>query len=134
MSDSVATIFYVDDDSDDIFFLKETLVLNGRKEEFVSAANGEEAIEYLKNHALQKLPDLIVLDLNMPRIDGRQTLKYIKEQENLQNIPVIVLSTSESNLDKEMCRKLGAVSYLQKPSYFEGYKEILNNIIPILEG
>ncbi|MGZ8538324.1 MAG: response regulator, partial [Flavisolibacter sp.] len=69
----------------------------------------------------------------MPKWDGRQTLCYIKAHPSLSEIPVVMLSTSGNNNDKEVCKRLGAISYLQKPNYFDGYKEIVNNCLPLIK-
>jgi CheY-like chemotaxis protein len=120
-----ATILYIDDDSDDCLFLQTSLADAGNTVKLICANSGEEAIAYLNSIDPTSLPRLIVLDLNMPRWDGRRTLHYLKSQPRLADIPVIVLSTSESKQDKDACAMLGAASYLKKPFHFEGYKNII---------
>ncbi|MDQ6610191.1 MAG: response regulator [Bacteroidota bacterium] len=124
---TTSTILYVDDDSDDCIFLKTSLEASGYKATLVCASNGEEAVSYLNSVASGSLPSLIVLDLNMPRWDGRRTLSYLKSQPHLANIPVVILSTSESKKEKEACEQMGAVSYLKKPFHYDGYKGIVAN-------
>ena len=121
------TILYIDDDSDDCLFLKSSLEDTGHHTNLVCASDGEEAVRYLNSVSPSLLPDLIVLDLNMPRWDGRQTLSYLKSQPHLASIPVVVLSTSESNMEKDACAKLGAASYFKKPFHYDGYKSIVND-------
>jgi len=99
----------------------------------VCASGGEEAINYLNSIQEQELPSLIILDLNMPKWDGRQTLNYIKSKPQLADIPVVILSTSENKMDKEVCRRLGAASYLQKPYHYDGYKDIVRDCIPLIK-
>ena len=120
-----ATILYIDDDSDDCLFLKTSLEDAGNTAKLICASNGEEAVKYLNSIGSASLPNLIVLDLNMPRWDGRQTLHYLKSQPHLADIPVVVLSTSESKQDKEACAQLGAASYFKKPFHYDGYKNII---------
>ncbi|MBB1286731.1 response regulator [Flavisolibacter sp. BT320] len=120
-----ATILYIDDDSDDCLFLQTSLADAGNTMKLICSNSGEEAIAYLNSIDPSSLPRLIVLDLNMPRWDGRRTLHYLKSQPRLAAIPVIVLSTSESKQDKDACAMLGAASYLKKPFHFEGYKNII---------
>ena len=128
-----STILYVDDDNDDCIFLKTSLEDAGNKANLVCAKDGEEAVNYLNSIATDSLPSLIVLDLNMPRWDGRRTLGYLKSQPHLANIPVIILSTSENNKDKEACVQLGAASYYQKPHHFDGYRGIVNNFFSFIK-
>lgn len=120
-----SVILYVDDDSDDCIFLKTSLEDSGKAADLVCARDGEEALQYLNSIALDALPSLIVLDLNMPRLDGRQTLHYLKSQPRLSGIPVVILSTSENESEKEACRRLGAASYFKKPYRFDEYKGIV---------
>lgn len=124
-------ILYVDDDSDDSSFLLESFAANASTD-LVYAPGGEEAISYLDSMGQDGLPSLIILDLNMPRFDGRQTLNYIKSKPQLADIPVVILSTSESSIDKEVCARLGAASYLQKPYHYDGYKEVVRNCLPLI--
>ena len=126
-------ILYVDDDSDDCIFLSESFAATGNTD-LVYASDGEEAINYLNSVNHEALPSLIILDLNMPKRDGRQTLNYIKSNPNLSGIPVVILSTSENKIDKEICKRLGAVSYMQKPFHYDGYKDIVKNCIPLIKG
>ena len=129
-----ATILYIDDDSDDCLFLQSSMADAGNKATLVCASSGEEAVAYLNSIAPSSLPHLIVMDLNMPRWDGRRTLHYLKSQPHLASIPVIVLSTSESKQDKEACAQLGAASYFKKPFHYDGYKNIIANFSRYLKA
>ena len=121
-------ILYVEDDADDIYFFQESLAKSGTKVNFTSAGNGEEALFFLQEISrIEELPSLIILDLNMPRQDGRQTLRFLKDSPVFTDIPVVILSTSENKLDRETCERLGAVSYIQKPTYFEEYEQVIEN-------
>jgi CheY-like chemotaxis protein len=130
---NISKILYVDDDSDDCIFLSESLAESGSKADLVCASDAEEAIKYLHSDDNGGLPSLIILDLNMPKWDGRRTLNYLKSTPDFSNIPVVILSTSENQLDKDVCAKLGAASYFQKPSHYEGYKEIVQRFIPLMK-
>ena len=127
---STPVILYVDDDKDDCNLLKESF--SSTSTSMVCVSGGEDAIRYL-NNSKENYPSLIILDLNMPRWDGKQTLHYIKNNPRLSKIPVVILSTSENKMDKEVCKRLGATQYLQKPSRFEGYRKIVEKCIPLLE-
>jgi CheY-like chemotaxis protein len=128
-----STILYVDDDSDDCIFLKTSLEDQGNRADLVCASDGEEAVSYLNSVAPSSLPSLIVLDLNMPRWDGRRTLSYLKSQPHLAGIPVVILSTSENKNEQEACKQLGAVSCLKKPYHFDGYKSIVANFFHYMD-
>lgn len=132
MSQPTSKILYVDDDSDDCYFLSLSLLETGTNADLVCATDVEEAIKYLDSADTATLPSLIILDLNMPKWDGRQTLSYIKSQPRLSNIPVVILSTSENKIDQETCAFLGASSYYKKPFHYEGYKNIINSFRPLL--
>lgn len=125
-------ILYVEDDSDDRIFLTESFSFEDAN--LVCAADGQEAITYLHSIETSALPSLIILDLNMPRWDGRQTLNYLKSHPQLSSIPVVILSTSENKVDKLVCSRLGAASYFEKPYHLEGYKEVVRNCIPLLKS
>lgn len=132
LTTSTARILYIDDDSDDCFFLSESLSDSGIALDLHCATDGEDAIQQLNDMSDDELPGLIILDMNMPKWDGRQTLRYLKENERYSQIPVVILSTSENKMDQEICRHLGAVTYLKKPFHFEGYKQIIHKILPYL--
>ena len=127
----IPKILYVDDDNDDCIFLTESFA--NTEANLVCASGGEEAISYLNSISTESLPSLIILDLNMPKWDGRQTLCYIKAHPSLSKIPVVILSTSDNKTDQEVCARLGAASYLQKPYYYDGYKEIVKNCLPLMK-
>ena len=133
---SSAKILYIDDDSDDCIFLMESFLANGSNTDLICMNDGDAAINYLNEIHKQNeaFPSLIILDLNMPRRDGRQTLSYIKSCDYLANIPVVILSTSENNSDKEACALLGAVSYFQKPFHYSGYKNIVSDCIHFIKA
>lgn len=126
-------ILYVDDDADDYIFLKTSLEDGNRDAELVSAADGEEAVQYLNTVDTSALPSLIVLDLNMPRWDGQKTLRYLKTEPRLAEIPVVVLSTHESEKEREACRQLGAVSYYKKPFRFDDYQGIIAGLFSVMK-
>lgn len=129
-----ATILYIDDDSDDCLLLRSSLEDAGNNVKLICTNSGEEAVAYLNSVDASLLPRLIVLDLNMPRWDGRRTLHYLKSQPHLAGIPVIVLSTSESKQDKDACAQLGAASYLKKPFHYDGYKNIVADVSRYLKA
>lgn len=127
------TILYAEDDADDRFFLSKTLAEFPVPVNLVYVADGEEVLNYLSMaDATHNYPALVVLDLNMPRKDGKQTLQAIKANPALRTLPVVILSTSPSRVDKEYCRAQGAENYLQKPNSIGGYQHILRSFLPYL--
>jgi len=95
--------------------------------------SGQEALDFLKHSGAHKdktnpMPGLILLDLNMPGLDGRKTLQQIKENATLKKIPVIVLTTSNDERDIEACYRIGANTYVQKPVSFDGLIEAIKRL------
>jgi len=124
----------VDDDLDDITFFKEAVAESFASSRCLSAFNGEEALELLEARK-EKLPDIIFLDLNMPRMDGKTCLKKIKQHEIFQGIPVVIYTTSSSARHKEETRALGAAHYITKPtSYVELKKAVTGAIEAVTSG
>src|SRR5690349_11198056 len=95
------TILWADDDADDLQMMQEVMHKTGRDYNIIEVQNGREALEYL-NKAKQNsdFPCLIILDINMPVLDGKETLSIIKNTKEYNEIPVVVFTTSESELDK----------------------------------
>ena len=92
----------------------------------VYAFDGVEALEKLRNGELESV-DFIFLDLNMPRMNGKQFLAEIKKDPILKNIPVIIYSTSSDSHDKEETERLGAQEFLTKPPYFSQLTQLLHD-------
>ena len=136
MGDCLRTILMVDDDEDDCFVVKsvfEGMDLSCRCHiGFLS--NGQELIDYLRRDgkysdpASSPRPDLILMDLNMPRKDGREALREMKEDPILREYPVVVLSTSSADEDRILSRKLGALSFITKPASYGEWIEILRSL------
>ena len=123
-----ATLFIADDDQDDIELFLEAIGEVDQDIQCYTATDGEEALKKLKG-TLSNLPDMIFLDLNMPRINGKQCLHEIKNTEKLRDVPVIIYSTSSIKNDIDEARKLGAAYFLTKPSSFGELCKELSNII-----
>ena len=122
---TISKILYADDDSDDRHLLEESFVTNGLNADIVYATNGQEAISYIEQ-AAESLPSLVILDLNMPKMNGKETLRYLKTHPRYQNIPVIILSTSENKKEMDDCAAEGAASYFVKPQHMRGYETIVS--------
>lgn len=109
-------LFIVDDDEDDINLFVEAVNEIDKGMGCYKAKNGEDALARLD--ALDMLPDVIFLDLNMPKMNGRETLERLKASDRYKNIPVVIYSTSNADQDKEDTKNLGASDYLVKPDSF----------------
>ena len=112
---NIKSILIVDDDRDDIYFFSKALEEFKRNIELVTAGNGLEAFEKLLNFT----PDVILLDLNMPVMNGVAFLKSIKRIKHLKEIPVIIYTCELSIFDKEELKKLGAYAVYKKPDDFD---------------
>ena len=123
-----------DDDPDDREFVAEAFKESGFCGEFSVVEDGITLIDYLKNRGKFRdtraypRPNLILLDLNMPKMDGFETLSLIKKDPELCRIPVVVLTTSESQDDVSRTYGLGVSSYITKPSGFEELVEMAGKI------
>ncbi len=119
----IRNFFLADDDRDDTDLFGEALRKIDSRIVFRSAANGRELIEQL--HTTEEKPEIIFLDINMPELDGWESLKTLKRNENLREIPVVMYSTSAAFLDGNRAIKEGAVCYLEKPFSFVKLKDFL---------
>ena len=117
-------ILLADDDPEDRMIMADTFRELNLSKAIHFVENGESVMAYLE--AIRDnnvLPSLIILDLNMPRINGTQTLKLLKKNERFTGIPVIIFSTSVNAIEMEECMKTGAASYIVKPVT---YKECID--------
>ncbi|MFT4154615.1 response regulator [Parafilimonas sp.] len=108
----------VDDDAEDRMLMQDMFAEIGAPDAAHYADSGETALLYLEGLTDNELPSVIVLDLNMPRLNGTQVLKILKQNTKLKHITVIMYSTSINNIEKEQSLKLGAHSYVIKPSSY----------------
>jgi CheY-like chemotaxis protein len=112
-------IFIAEDNHADVYLLRHALARQGLPHRLVLARNGEEALNMLRdaeNGPLPEMPELILLDLNLPRVDGMQILSYIRKTRAFKETPVIVLTSSDSPKDRDMALRLGASLYFRKPT------------------
>ncbi len=121
------TIFFVDDDRDDLEFISNAFKKQVKALDYAFFGNGNELL--LSLNSIARLPELIILDINMPLLDGTQTLAILKGTERFVKIPVVILSTSESPKNKEQCNSLKCTLYLIKPWNVQDYEEIVTRIL-----
>lgn len=121
-------ILVVEDNPGDIRLLKEAIDNAGIPSHVDSVDNGEDAIAFLRQqgeYTNAKRPDLVLLDLNLPRKDGRDVLAHIKDDVELRRIPVVVLTTSQSDSDVHRVYDLHANCYIQKPVDLDEYMDVI---------
>jgi two-component system response regulator len=121
----LAHILLIEDNEDDYEAMRRSFVKSGFVNPLTWCRNAEGALRMLRrdeSHAdkAPPRPDLILLDLNMPGMDGRRFLELIKADEHHRSIPVVVLTTSADAVDINRCYQSGASTYIQKPITFEG--------------
>lgn len=129
----VKKIFVVDDDNDDINLFKEVLQEIDAAIECGVAEDGREAMDIL-TQSENDLPDLIFLDLNMPRMDGKECLRRLKADESLQHIPVLIYTTSSQSKDIEETMMSGAVCFITKPTTVRELESIIRAVISSPSG
>jgi len=111
-------ILLADDDADDRAIIKDAMETLEASDIMCYAENGMEALSILHQLTPGEPPCLIILDLNMPKLNGTETLRKLKNDERYRTIPVIIFSTSINPMEKEKCMQLGAHSYITKPVSF----------------
>lgn len=127
-------ILMADDDEDDRLLTKDALEENLIVNDLYFVEDGEELMDYLhhrnqySNYKSSPVPNLILLDLNMPRKDGREALEEIKNDPELRKIPVVVLTTSKAEEDVLKTYDLGVNSFITKPVEFESFVEIIKTL------
>ena len=120
-------ILLVEDDSVDVMTVKRAFRDIAVKSELVPTGDGEEALAYLRDDGNTK-PSVILLDLNMPKMNGTEFLKIIKADDGLKKIPVIVLTTSNSEQDIAKSFELGAAGYMVKSVDYKRFMEVIKTI------
>lgn len=117
MTTSSATILVVEDDENDLFLLKRAFAKAKVTNPIHAARDGEEAIAYLSGNGVpdDRLPVLVLLDLKLPRLSGHEVLAWIRSNERVRRLPVVVLTSSDEPRDVNRAYDAGANSYLVKP-------------------
>ncbi|TDB69374.1 response regulator [Micromonospora sp. KC721] len=124
-------ILVVDDDPGDVLMIEEALVDSAIEKVIDVVSDGQEAMEFLRRegrHTEAQRPDVILLDLNMPRMDGRQVLGEVKRDEDLRTIPIVVLTTSNADNDIVGSYTLQANAYVTKPIDLDDFNDVVRRI------
>ncbi|MEU6077143.1 response regulator [Micromonospora sp. NPDC047074] len=130
-SASPVRILVVDDDPGDVLMIEEALADSDVDKVIDVVNDGQEAMEFLRRegrHVDARRPDVILLDLNMPRMDGRQVLGEVKGDEDLRTIPIVVLTTSNADTDILGSYTLQANAYVTKPIDLDDFNDVVQRI------
>jgi len=120
-------ILLIEDDAIEVMKLNRVISSLQLKHQIIEANNGEEALDILKKK--DALPDIILLDLNMPKINGIEFLGILKNDETLKYIPTIILTTSNNQKDLLACYKIGVAGYVLKPLKYEDYVSKIERLL-----
>ena len=124
-------VLLVEDDPGDTLMIREALEENKVRNRLTCVTDGVQAMDFLRGegeHADAPRPDLILLDLNLPRMDGREVLAEIKRDDDLRPIPVVILTTSQAEEDVLRSYDLHANAYVTKPVDFDRFIEVVRQI------
>ena len=127
MQNYLTNIYLADDDSDDVSFFKYALDNLGHDFKLNVASDGAELVEQLQSAKVP--PDIILLDKNMPRMNGLEALRKLREMPLLQSTPIIIYSTSNSEMNAHEALLCGANSYLIKPSDINALQKIIRKVL-----
>jgi Response regulator containing CheY-like receiver, AAA-type ATPase, and DNA-binding domains len=132
MKNAIRHICLADDDSDDYLLFSSSLEDIDNTVQFTWCSTGEKLLEFLRTTT--ELPDLILLDLNMPTMDGPTCLKKLKADPAFSHVPVVMFSTASSPAIVKQVEENGALKYVLKPHSIAGYKEIILDLLSINMG
>jgi CheY-like chemotaxis protein len=125
-------ILHVEDDLDDAELFQDAFKDNGQPVLFEVLNAGDKVLPWLEKEL--RLPDIIVMDLNLPKMHGKEVLVRIKANQRFQTIPLIVLTTSSSLDDLEYCQKNGADKFISKPYTVNGFKLMVDSIMSLIDS
>lgn len=125
--DNKLTILLIEDDMIELMKFNRTLSRLGFSHSITESNNGEEALNFLNKK--ERLPDIILLDLNMPKMNGIEFLNILKKDNELKYIPTIILTTSNNRRDILECYKIGIAGYIIKPLKFDDYVKSIKRLL-----
>jgi CheY-like chemotaxis protein len=130
MAKKQLNILLADDDNDDCAFFEAALTALNLETQLKTVNDGEALMTYLSKN-IHQLPDVLFLDLNMPRKNGFECLTELKENIQLKDIPIVIFSTSFPKAIIDKVFKMGANLYIRKPGDFAQLKQVIHNALPI---
>ncbi len=125
----------VEDNPGDVWLVREAIELYGVPVELYLVQDGEQAITYIQQAEITpgfQCPDIVLLDLNLPKRSGKEVLRYLKSSGKWENVPVVIMTSSDSQYDRTEVSQLGATSYFRKPPDYEAFLklgEMLNTVL-----
>ncbi|MDQ6814567.1 MAG: response regulator [Bacteroidota bacterium] len=125
-------ILLIEDDIDDVDLLKDALEENNVHYQMQVIMEGDKASNYLQT--LKALPEIIVMDLNLPKTDGKEILNEIKSSYSLSQIPIVVLTTSSSKEDIDYCIGKGVNKFITKPATIDGWNGTIHSIVHVADA
>ena len=131
----VSRILLIEDNPADAYLIREALRSHGVESEIEWLADGDRAVDRIATFdSGSQTPDLILLDLNLPRTDGKQILAHIRENSRLEATPVAILTSSDSERDRAETARLGANCYIRKPPTLDEFMRVGGAIRKLLEA
>lgn len=133
------TVLVVDDSSGDRLVIKRAFERSRRDIKLVELIDGEELVSYIdrkipfKDTVLYPRPDLILLDINMRRLDGKKALEILRSREEYRNVPVVMLTTSSREKDVTESFALGSSDYITKPENFKDFMQAITDVCSFLD-
>lgn len=130
----ISTALIAESDPDDRFFMKKALARTNYSVRLAIVEDGEEALDYLFRRGIyhhpetSPAPDFLLLDLDLPRLDGRDVLKRIRADKRTKALPVVVINSSKSDTDLMQCFNLGVFNYQIKPETFSGWVNLMREL------
>ncbi len=128
----VADLILIEDNPGDVELMRTALEEAGLRASLHVAEDAPRAFTLMST--LERIPDLVVLDLNLPRVSGRELLTRIRDGSRWRDVPIVVLTSSESEHEMESCLHLGASAYKVKPALFDGYVAFARSLVGYLSG
>jgi len=127
----IINILLVEDDPDDVELLETAFHEYGTSAKFIVITQGDQVLPFLEGN--NQLPDIILLDLNLPKVHGKVILANIKSITDFRNIPVVILTTSSAQSEIDYCLSAGAESYFTKPTSIKDFATIVGTVMAIAQ-
>lgn len=122
-------VLLVEDDPDDVELMHQALADNEVRYSLELINQGDKVLSFLDS--CKKFPDVVILDLNIPKLHGREVLRKIKASGTYSSIPVAILTTASSQMERDNCLALGADAFITKPSSVQGFNDMVHSILNI---
>ena len=127
-------ILVVDDSPDDIRLIRDAFSLWKGSRHVQVFLNGAEVLNHFQNHSQASLPDLILLDWNLPGVNGEQVLEYAKQDKRLRKVPVVIFTSSSAPADRLRATELGAARFVTKPLDIDEFFNVITGLENLVSG